>query len=74
MLPGKSYNLNPVENCFGLLKRKLEKEPTRSLEEVKSKVRKLWNGMSNKYLSKLCSSMKKRMNEVKKADGNMTKY
>ena len=34
MLPGKSYNLNPIENCFGLLKRKLEKEPTRSLEEA----------------------------------------
>ena len=34
MLPGKSYDLNPIENCFGLLKRKLEKEPTRSLEEA----------------------------------------
>ena len=34
MLPGKSYDLNPIENCFGLLKRKLEKEPTKSLEKA----------------------------------------
>ena len=48
LLPGKSYDLNPIENCFGLL----EKEPSRSLEEAKSKERKLWTGMNNDYLFK----------------------
>ena len=48
-----SIGLNPIENYFGLLKRKLEKEPTISLEEAKCKVRKLWTGMSNDYLFKL---------------------
>ena len=62
-----SIGLNPIENYFGLLKRKLEKEPTISLEEAKCKVRKLWTGMSNDYLFKLCSSMKRRMREVKKS-------
>ena len=44
-LPGKSYDLNPIENCFGLLKRKLEKEPTKSLEKASwalSAVLSLW--------------------------------
>ena len=59
LLPGKSYDLNPIENCFGLLEKKLEKEPSRSLEEAKSKERKLWTGMNNDYLFKLCTSMKK---------------
>ena len=56
------------------MKRKLEKEPTRSLEEAKRKVRKLWTGMSNDYLFKLCTSMKRRMKLVKEAEGNLTKY
>ena len=30
MLPGKSPDMNPVENCFGLLKRKLEKVCSRN--------------------------------------------
>ena len=66
-MPGNhmiSIGLNPIENYFRLLKRKLEKEPTRSLEEAKCKVRELWTGMSNDYLFKLCSSMERRMNEV----------
>ena len=74
LLPGKSYDLNPIENCFGLLEKKLEKEPSRSLEEAKSKERKLWTGMSNDYLFKLCTSMKRRMKLVKETEGNLTKY
>ena len=74
LLPGKSYDLNPIENCFGLLEKKLEKEPSRSLEEAKSKERKLWTGMNNDYLFKLCTSMKRRMKLVKETEGNLTKY
>ena len=74
MLPGKSPDLNPIENCFGLLKRKLEKKPTRSLEEVKMRVRSLWRGFSDDYLFTLCSSMRRRMRAVRDAVGEMTKY
>ena len=74
MLPGNSFDLNPLENCFGLLKRKLVKEPTRSIKEMKRKVRLLWRRMTNDYLFKLCTSMRRRLLAVQKAEGYMTKY
>ena len=65
LIPGNSPDLNPIEPLFSLLKRKLEKQPTRILKELRRQVRKLWNNLSNEYLYKLCTSMK-RMRAVKR--------
>ena len=57
LLPVKSPDLNPIEHCFGLVKKKLERQRTRTLKELRVQVRKIWNNLSDDYLHSLCTSM-----------------
>ena len=38
LLPGNSLDLNLIENCFGLVKKKLDRQPTRDLVQLKKQV------------------------------------
>ena len=67
-------DLNPIEHCFGLVKKKLEWHPTQSLKELRLQVRKIWNNLSDDYLHSLCTSMNRRMRAVLKSEGAATKY
>lgn len=73
-LPGSSPDINPIENCFSFVKSKLEKEDISSLPKLRSCIRSNWNKLDRKYLEKLCLSMPRRLREVLKRNGNMTKY
>ena len=73
-LPGSSPDLNPIENCFSFVKSKLEKEDTSSLPKLRSCIRSKWNKLDRKYLEKICCSMPRRLREVLKRKGGMTKY
>ena len=73
-LPGSSPDINPIEHCFSFVKSKLEKEDINSLPTLRSCIRSNWNKLDRKYLEKLCLSMPRRLREVLKRNGNMTKY
>ena len=72
--PGKSPDLNPIEHCLGFVKRKLERNPTRTLKELRLQVRRIWNNLNDDYLHALCTSMNQRMRVVLKSDGGASKY
>ena len=74
VLPGNSPDLNPIEHCFALLKRRLERHPTRTIKELKVTVRNLWHNLSDEYINTLCNSMGRRMSAVIKSNGGVTKY
>ena len=73
-LPGSSPDINPIENCFSFVKSKLEKEDTSNLPKLRSCIRSKWNKLDRKYLEKLCLSMPRRLRDVLKRKGGMTKY
>ena len=64
----------PIENVFAIIKRRLEAVPTRTIEELKSKVTKVWRGLPDAYLEELCTSMRRRCTRILKNDGYPTKY
>ena len=73
-LPGSSPDINPIENCFSFVKSKLEKEDTSNLPKLRKCIRSKWKKLDRKYLEKLCLSMPRRLREVLKQKGGMTKY
>ena len=42
--PGRSPDANPIENVFAIMKKRLETVSTRTIEEVKTEVVKVWQG------------------------------
>ena len=48
--------------------------PTKTIEEVKSKVTKVWRGLPDAYLEELCTSMRRRCPGIINNNGYPTKY
>ena len=48
----------PIENVFAIIKRRLKAVPTKTIEEVKSEVTKVWRGLPDANLEDLCTSMR----------------
>ena len=42
------------------MKKRLETVSTRTIEEVKTEVVKVWQGLSDTYLEEICTSMRRR--------------
>ena len=73
--PGNSPDLNPIENLWFIMKRKVEKLGPKTKEELISAVIRVWNhDLDDSLLKRLVCSMPKRINAVIKAKGNVTKY
>ena len=73
--PGNSPDLNPIENCWNLMKDKLKEKNTISLPLLIEEIKKLWcTGLPNGYLRNLSDSMPERIKTVIKNKGEMTKY
>ena len=73
-LPGCSPDLNPIENIFADLKRKLSKENISSVKDLEKHIRNFWLKLQKPYLTKLVNSMPNRLQEVIRRNGGMTKY
>jgi len=74
--PAQSPDLNPIENLWALIKRKLASEfsTPKTRSELIANVETIWNGISPELCQNLSDSMTNRLKEVLQNKGNSTSY
>jgi len=73
--PPQSPDLNPIENLWSVLKRKVWTQHFASASELKAKIISIWHhNIEHELLQKLALSMTDRLKAVIKARGGPTKY
>jgi transposase len=74
--PGNSPDLNPIENCWSHMKRKLKEDHTiTSVPKLMQAIKKMWlKDMTRDYFKELSASMPRRLQMVIDQKGEMTKY
>lgn len=72
--PPQSPDLNPIENLWDYLDRKIRKTPITSILELKERLQYEWDSISIEYLNKIINNMPRRLKEVLKQNGYATKY
>ena len=72
--PANSPDLNPIENLWGLVKRRMSKERPSTQEELKGAIQRAWNSVTPEDCYHLVSSMPRRIQAVIAAKGAATKY
>jgi transposase InsO family protein len=72
--PPYSPDLNPIENVWSDLKRRVEKRNARNIEELVEHVRQEWMATDVTFLSRLVASMPKRCSDVVMQQGNRTAH
>lgn len=72
--PANSPDLNPIENVWSMMKKKLQDLDTSSVAKLKQAVVQVWGELSPTYLEKLADSVPRRLESVIKRKGNSTKY
>ena len=78
--PAHSPNLNPIENCWALLKgryQKLPKKPT-TVDAMFKELRRIWDKIPqatiDRIIDSIIDSMPRRIEGVRKRRGFATKY
>jgi len=72
--PPYSPDLNPIENLWNDLARRVEARPASTVEELQDAIAEEWERTSPAYLRKLARSMPQRCQAVIDAHGDHTKY
>jgi hypothetical protein len=73
--PGNSPNLNPIENLWSIMKKKLKEDHTiTSLNKLQDAIKKMWVQLPNDLMMKLAQSMPRRLRMCIENKGQMTKY
>ena len=72
--PSSSPDQNPIENIWQLLKMKIATKNIRTIQGLKSEIRKEWNALPNELAQKLVQSMKNRITALIEAQGDYTLY
>ena len=72
--PAYSPDLNPIENLWNDIARRVEARPASTVEELQDAIAEEWERTSLAYLRKLARSMPKRCQAVIDAHGDHTKY
>ena len=65
--PGNSPDLNPIENCWNLMKSKLKEFS--NINQLREKLIQLWIEMPVEYFTNLAESMPRRLKLVIEKDG-----
>ncbi len=69
-----SPDLNPIENLWGIVKRKMRDTRPNNADELKATVKETWASIPPQQCHKLITSMPRRIEAVIKAKGAPTKY
>ncbi len=72
--PANSPDLNPIENLWGIVKRKMRDTRPNNADELKATVKETWASIPPQQCHKLTTSMPRRIEAVIKAKGAPTKY
>ncbi len=72
--PANSPDLNPIENLWGIVKRKMRNKRPKNADELKATVKETWASIPPQQCHKLITSTPRRIEAVIKANGAPTKY
>ncbi len=72
--PANSPDLNPIENLWGIVKRKMRDTRPNNADDLKATVKETWASIPPQQCHKLITSMSRRIEAVIKAKGAPTKY
>jgi hypothetical protein len=73
--PGNSPDLNPIENLWSIMKKKLKEDHTiTSLKKLQDAIKNMWVKLPNDLMKKLAQSMPNRLRMCIENKGQMTKY
>ncbi|KAK3569628.1 hypothetical protein QTP86_002584 [Hemibagrus guttatus] len=72
--PANSPDLNPIENLWGIVKRKMRNKRPKNADELKATVKETWASIPPQQCHKLITSIPRRIEAVIKAKGAPTKY
>jgi hypothetical protein len=72
--PPQSPDLNPIENVWAIMKKRLSPSPTMSLDDLKVTLKQIWYGLDDEYIRKCMRSMPERLDAGFAAKGCHTKY
>ncbi len=70
--PANSPDLNPIENLWDIVKRKMRKKRPKNADELKATVKEAWASIPPQQCHKLITSMPHRIEAVIKAKGAPT--
>ena len=72
--PSNSPDLNPIENLWSLVKRKLNGMDTSTVSKLETAVRQVWANLPQDLLQTLATNVPNRLRECIRRKGNPTKY
>ncbi len=72
--PANSPDLNPIENLWGIVRRKMRYARPNNAEELKATIRATWALITPEQCHRLINSMPRRIAAVIQAKGAPTKY
>ncbi len=72
--PANSPELNPIENLWGIVKRKMRDTRPNNADDLKAAIKETWASIPPQQCHKLITSMPCRIEAVIKAKGAPTKY
>ncbi len=72
--PANPPDLNPIENLWGIVKRKMRDTRPNNADDLKATVKETWASIPPQQCHKLITSMPRRIEAVIKAKGAPTKY
>jgi len=72
--PANSPDLNPMENLWRIVKRRVEKRKPKNISDLEAFFVEEWNGLNSDIIINLVHSMKERCQAVIESNGEIIKY